>query len=193
MYKLQILRAIHLLHLCTVTHGEAMVENSFNMLNVMSFSDFLHSHAGVFVDISEEALIASPGFPFPFDSLHWNFLWLVVSPVGTQLVINVEAVLIDAELTIGHGYLYNTNSFLRKATMFESVKVTSPSNSLTLRYESRFNGNDLGFIAHVTSAPGMVLISLQLGVCCLLAILSRLSFRISILVKCYLRSPEVKQ
>lgn len=113
-----------------------------------------------FVDTSEEALIASPGFPHTYDARPTFYFWILIGPVGTHLVIHLEPVLLYAELTIGYGYMYDdANVLVRKVEILDSLTVTSPTNSLTLRYRSSDQFLNFGFIAHVSPDTGMILFS----------------------------------
>lgn len=110
----------------------------------------------VFTDTSEDALIASPGYPFAYDNIARTLVWIVVGPADTRVVASIEAAwLRNAELKIGYGYIDDdVETSLRTVKAFESVKVSSPTNTLTIIYKKKRESYNLGFIAHVTSVTG---------------------------------------
>lgn len=110
----------------------------------------------VFLEASEEALIASPGYPYHSSNSVSTMLWIVIGRPGTQIVAHVEGWMINSTLMIGSGYRLGFSE--KNAPVLDSFKIMCPENTLTLFYEMK-NYPSLGFIAHVTSIAGKICIS----------------------------------
>lgn len=107
----------------------------------------------IFLEASESALIASPGYPYHHDYSVDKALWFVIGRLNTKIMVHVEAWLINSNLYIGSDYMITFSH--RYTTIFDSMEIKWPSNTLTLIYEIT-KPDHIGFIAHVTSVTGKI-------------------------------------
>lgn len=109
----------------------------------------------IFLEPSENAVIAPPGYPYESSNPANSVLWIVIGRPDTQIVAHVVGWIINSNLMIGPGYTFTFSH--TNATMFDSIEIVWPSNTLTLLYKVKEEDYySLGFIAHVTSTRGKI-------------------------------------